>query len=179
MWLAGNYLICEDEIEHVEVMFVLGGGSFDRGNEAAKLYKEGYADRIVCLGENVPTIFQILDISYSESEIASRNIIKKNEVSRSVVEILEKGTSTKEESEYIIKYCIENNIKQAIVLSSKFHTRRISNVFKPLFDAGNIKLILVGAPSSDYSEDEWWKSEAGMIMVNNEYMKLLYYFLKY
>ena len=46
LWIArdsvlrqfGNFLICEDDLEKVELMFVLGGASFDRGNEATRLF---------------------------------------------------------------------------------------------------------------------------------------------
>ncbi|MCH8319181.1 MAG: ATP-binding cassette domain-containing protein, partial [Bacteroidetes bacterium] len=107
------------------------------------------------------------------------DLVKNNKIPRASIELLEKGTSTKEEAGYAIQYCLENNVKQAIVLSSKFHTRRVKSIFRPLFEANGVELILRGAPSSVYSEDEWWKTEEGLIMVNNEYVKLVYYFFKY
>jgi len=179
LWAIGNYLICEDEVEQVDVLVVLGGGSFDRGNEAARLFKAGFAKQIVCLGENIPSVFKALNLSYSESEVTRINLIKNNKIPRARIELLEKGTSTKEEADYVIQYCLDNNVKQAIVLSSKFHTRRVKSVYKPLFEANGIDLIIRGAPSSIYSEDEWWKTEEGLIMVNNEYVKSVYYCLKY
>lgn len=179
LWSVGNFLICEDEVVQVEVLFVLGGGSFDRGNEAAGLFKAGFTNQIVCVGENVPSIFEALNLPYSESEVTKINLVKNNNVPKASIKLLEKGTSTKEEAEYVIQYCLENNVKQAIVLSSKFHTRRVKSIFKPLFEANDVELILIGAASSEYSEDEWWKTEEGLIMVNNEYVKLVYYFFKY
>ena len=88
-------------------------------------------------------------------------------------------TATKEESEAILTYCKQHNYSKVIVLSSKFHTRRVGDVFKPLLEDEGIQVIVHGAPSSLYKEAEWWKYESGMIMVNNEYMKHIYYFLKY
>ena len=41
------------------------------------------------------------------------------------------------------------------------------------------ELIIHGTGSTRYDEAEWWKKEEGLIMVNNEYVKLLYYELKY
>ena len=179
LWAIGNFLICEDKVEQVEVIFVLGGGSFDRGNEAARLFKAGFTKQIVCLGENTPSAFKALNLSYSESRVTKINLMKNNKIPSGRIELMEKGTSTKEEADYVIQYCLENNVKKAIVLSSKFHTRRVKSVYTPLFEAYNIDLIIRGAPSSNYSEDEWWKTEGGLIMVNNEYVKSVYYFLKY
>jgi len=35
------------------------------------------------------------------------------------------------------------------------------------------------APSSEYDVNAWWNSEQGLLMVNNEYVKTLYYLLKH
>ena len=47
------------------------------------------------------------------------------------------------------------------------------------FDVHEIEVLLSGCSHSFYDENFWWESEEGMIMVNNEYMKLLYYYLNY
>jgi uncharacterized SAM-binding protein YcdF (DUF218 family) len=97
----------------------------------------------------------------------------------SIITEIRKGTSTKEESDIILNYCLQHHIKKAIVLSSKLHTRRINEVFrKKLKDAG-IELIIHGAPSSQYNEMYWWQSEDGLIAVNNEWIKRMYYWWKY
>lgn len=176
---VGNRLIREDELQKSEVVFVLGGNSFDRGNEAAKLLEKGYGVKVVCLGENVPNVFKAIDKSYSEAEVTKINMVKNNDVLPRKIELLERGTSTKEEAEYIANYCEENQISSAIVVSSRFHTRRIQWVFRPLFDKIETRLIVHGAPSSKYQESRWWEEEQGLIMVNNEYVKLFYYWLKY
>lgn len=176
---VGKILIKTDELRRVEVIFVLGGNSFDRGNEAAKLYKEGFAERIVCLGENVYPSLKALNVNRSESEITQFNIVQNRGVDSVVVESLRKGTSTKEEAEAILKYCQVHDVKSAMVVSDKFHTRRIQGVFRPLFEDATTELIIHGSPSSQYKEGTWWEKEEGLIMVNNEYVKLLYYWLRY
>ncbi|MBL4624195.1 MAG: YdcF family protein [Flavobacteriales bacterium] len=179
MSVAGNYLISEDELQKSEVIFVLGGSSFDRGNEAAKLFTAGYAPKIVCLGENIPTVFKAIDKDYMEAEVTRINIVKNNDVKKRHVELLAIGTSTKEESEAIATYCSEHELKRIIIISDKFHTRRIRGVFEPLFEDLITELIIHGTGSTLYNEDVWWEKEQGLIMVNNEYVKLFYYWLKY
>ena len=174
---AGNQLSCEDQLEKVEALFVLSGDPWDRGNEAVRIYKEGFADKIICTGENVPRLFLIADIQYPESELTRMNIIAQGVPQEDVI-LLSKGTSTKEEADYILEYCRRNNIKKPAVLSTKFHTRRIKNTFKSRFSEAGMELLIFGAPSSAYSESEWWKSEDGLIFVNNEHIKIFYYKLK-
>ncbi len=63
----GDFLIVQDELAQVEAMFVLSGNSFDRGREAAKIYKSGWSPRVVCLGgETNPSLelYGICDLSF-------------------------------------------------------------------------------------------------------------------
>ncbi|HIA37487.1 MAG TPA: YdcF family protein [Flavobacteriales bacterium] len=176
---VGAVLIVEDPLEKADAIFLLGGGSYDRGREAAKLFGEKYADFIICTGGQVSGTLKSLDLLYKEAMVSKIGMVKNHSLAPENIIAIEKGTSTREESELILAYCQQRGFSKIIVLSSKFHTRRVGNVFKPLFTENSIELMVHGAPSSLYKEDEWWKKEEGMIMVNNEYMKHLYYFFKY
>lgn len=175
----GNYLIEEDQLKKSEAIFVLSGGPWDRGNEAARLFKNGYANKIICTGQNVPHNFKALNMDYLESEITRFNLIRNNNIADSSVALIKKGTSTFEESEIILDYCQTNNIEQCIIVSSKFHTRRIDQVFEEKFAKSGIDYILRGAPSTNYDEQRWWANEYGLIALNNEYIKIVYYWWKY
>lgn len=192
----GNFLISVDSLENADAIFVLGGDSYDRGNTALQLFNAGYSDKIVCLGENIPLIFKTIGLTYAESELTRFHLIstfncfniptrnntppeEKTALPDSSVIVLKIGTSTKEEVSAIIQYCNEKKLKKIILVSSKFHTRRVRMASSKKFKKENIGLIIAGAGSSVYEEEEWWKSEEGLIMVNNEYMKLIYYLLKY
>ncbi len=179
MLQVGNYLIVEDPIEKVDAIFLLGGGPFDRGSEAGKLYNAGYTQKIICTGGQVSNLLKSLNMYHKEAEVAKMNLVKNNDVPGRHVVALSEGTSTKEESEIILRYCLEEGFKKVMILSSKFHTRRVNNVFRSLLEDAGVKVLIRGAPSSLYDESLWWESESGLIMVNNEYVKLGYYFLKY
>lgn len=175
-----KFLIYENEIsEPYPLVFVLSGGSYDRGNYAAAVYKSGFIEKIVCTGENQSPDLMVYseDKDILESTLTKIQIVKMG-VPDSLIYLLKKGTSTLEESEFILEYCKQNNIKKCVVLSSKFHTKRVKQVFKKKFEEAGVKITITGAPSSAYNEMEWWKSESGLIAVNNEYIKQGYYFIK-
>ena len=176
---VSNYLIDIDKPEEVEVVFVLGGNSYDRGRKAAEMYHDGYAEKIVCLGENIPVFYKAMGIDKTESEMSRDFIIRDFMVDSLDVIALKKGTSTMEESQYIHQYCVNNNLERVMIVSSLLHTNRIRGVFDSKFDDSGIDYLLIGTPSSIYDEENWWVSEEGLIMVNNEYVKTLYYWLKY
>ena len=174
----GNVLICEEPVEKVQAIFVLSGGPLDRGGEAAKLYGAGISKRVICTGSNTPADFAALGITYLESEI-TRIYMMHEGVPDSSIDLIKKGTSTREEEECILDYCKKNNLNNVMVVSSKFHTRRICRTFNKAFSNAHIHLIIHGASSSTYDENNWWKREDGLIAVNNEYIKILYYWVKY
>lgn len=177
---AGDFLMYENEIdEYYPVAFVLSGGSFERGNHAAAVFNSGQVGKIVCTGENQSPDLKVF---FTEKDILESTLTKiqitRMGVPDSLVLLLKKGTSTLEEADYILKYCKENRIHKCMVLSSKFHTKRVKQVFKKKFEKQGIQICISGAPSSAYNEMEWWKSENGLITVNNEYIKQLYYLVK-
>jgi len=174
----GALLIHEDEIENSEVLFLLSGGPNDRATEAFRIWEKGDCKRIVCTGESVPRLLTLLDIHINEAELSKIALVNLG-IPDSLIELIPSGTSTREESQIILEYCSRNNLKKAVVLSDKFHTRRIRYAFKSKFDEAGIKLVLKGAPSSVYDEDNWWHNENGLLMVNNEYVKLAYYIINY
>ena len=173
----GNFLIVENSFLQIDNAFVLSGGAFDRGNKAAELINSNKITKIICTGANQPPDFKALKIDMLESELTRKNIISQIADS-SKVYLIKRGTSTLEESEIILDYCKINGIDSCVIISSKFHTRRIKQVFVKKFARENITVFISGAPSSSYDEKNWWKSENGLIALNNEYIKQLYYLFK-
>jgi uncharacterized SAM-binding protein YcdF (DUF218 family) len=162
-----KFLIVETEFEQVEYGFVLSGNALDRGAKAAQLYYEGKVAHLVCTGidtlESDLSILQLLKHGVPESKLTQATI----------------GTSTQEEADFILNFAQENQLKELLIISSLFHTRRINQVFTEHFKDEGIMVHIAGAPSSLYVELEWWKSEYGLIALNNEYLKQLYYLVYY
>jgi DUF218 domain len=176
-WFATS-LIVEDSLQKADAMFVLSGGGYDRRNEAAKILKEGYVNKVVCTGGNPFVELKVFNIDTLESDMTVANL-KRLKIPDSLITEIRQGTSTKEESEIILKYSLKNNIKKAIVLSGKLHTHRINEVFRNKLKKAGIQLIVRGAPSSRFNELDWWRSEDGLVAVNNEWLKRIYYWIKY
>ena len=42
-----------------------------------------------------------------------------------------------------------------------------------------VEMVLRGVQDGGFERDNWWSSEPGLIFVNNEYIKMAYYWLKY
>ena len=175
---AGNALISEDMPAKPTVVFVLSGGAFDRANRAYEIYKQGKVTHIYCTGSNKCSDLKALGMDIMEGEITTRYLAKLG-VPDSLVSFIPEGTSTLEEGECIRKFAEKNNVADLAVVSSRFHTSRVRWVLKKEFKSSKVKFQVIGAPSSEYKEDAWWKSENGLIAANNEWLKKFYYSFKY
>ncbi len=178
----GNFLITESPLEKADAIFILGGNIYDRPITAKQLFDEGWSDKLVPLGANFG-LDQLVWNAGNEDKcipdaLIMREFLEINKVPSEVIIPIPYGTSTKEESDTILGFSLANNYKTIIIVSDHFHLRRIDNLVTKRFEKEGIKVILRGAESSMYKKEVWWKYEQSLIMVNNEYIKLMYYFLK-
>lgn len=175
--LPAQWLIQQDELAQADAMIVLSGGSYDRGNEAARIYKAGYAPIIICPGGNKAYEFEILGKDFKESDVAKMNLQRHN-IPDSIIVVVPQGTSTAEEAAALKPILQERGYKQVILLTSLYHTRRARAVFEREFKNSNIRFIVRGAKSSRFDEYKWWQTEDGLIAMNNELIKTVYYRVK-
>lgn len=175
----GSFLIYEDaQPTGTPVLVVLGGNSFERGTAAFDLHRQQPFEEIWCTGGNIPSAFLALDTAIYEAELSAM-YLKKRGVSEKNLRILTGSTSTWEEAFEVKEACESARITSITILSSKFHTRRVRSVFRKVFENSEVDLYFAGAPPLTYDIDSWWKEESGLLMVNNELVKTLYYFLVY
>jgi uncharacterized SAM-binding protein YcdF (DUF218 family) len=175
---AGNFLIRQDDPTPVDAIYVLSGNPVDRGRKAAALYHQGFSPVVVCTGGEKSTLLEAYGKEVVTCDI-TRQVLIRMGVDSSHIALLCKGTSTYEEYEAIKAQCKEKGWNKIMVVSSLFHTRRINNFFRSGLAEAGIELVLIGAPESGFSEAEWWKKEEGLIFLNNEYIKILYYLVKF
>jgi uncharacterized SAM-binding protein YcdF (DUF218 family) len=176
----GNGLVYKDTLEPCEAVFVLSGSPDERAKHAAHLHKKGYAPRIICTGSITPENVEILGLDTKEAQITQAALIKRYQVTDSVITCLPEGTSTKEEADAILNYAEKHHLSKIMIVSTAFHTNRVKYIFRKKFKRNkNIKICIQPAPAMDYNERYWWKDEEGLLTVYTEYAKKMYYFFKY
>lgn len=175
---VGSYLVSDNPLEQTDAICVLGGNSFERGLEGAAVYAQFPGTKVIATGGNFPLQIQALDTVMTEAQL-TRLVMAKRGVPDSMIVTLNSATSTMEESEEILEYCKQHQLKKITLISSTFHLRRIRWVFEEKFAEAGIKIRLHGATDKEFDSENWWKNEQGLITTNNEYIKLMYYFVKY
>ena len=174
----GHYLVKEETPTKVDAIFVLSGSSYERAKEAAKLYELGYSDRIYTTGGNKSQDLLAYGMEVFDANLTQRALLLEG-VDSSAIRTLTAGTSTFEEAQHILGYSMQEGYTNVMVVTSKFHTRRVSNTFKTAFWDRGIVTLVVGATPVNYSMSNWWEAEVALVFVNIEYWKLIYYWFRY
>jgi uncharacterized SAM-binding protein YcdF (DUF218 family) len=144
-----------------EVIVVLGGGSHERPERAAELFKARAAPRILISGEG-------------DDEI-NRQLLINAGVPASAIEVEGKSKTTKENAELSVGKLRAEKIRSAIIVTSWYHSRRALKTFEHY--APELKFF--SRPSYfAFDSDEWTKSGIRKKM-RLEFLKLPGYWVRY
>lgn len=174
----GGFLIREDPPAHGDAMYVLGGAALERSIAAERFYRDGFAPHVVFTGSNTPDALRIMGVKGTEAAMGQHVALMAG-IPPERTELLEVGTSTWEEAQAVRDHAIEHRYDTVLIVTTEFHTRRVGNVFREAIEPSGITVLVHAAPSVRYNPARWWQKEDGLLMVNNEYMKLMYYAWKY
>jgi uncharacterized SAM-binding protein YcdF (DUF218 family) len=147
--------------------------------QAADLYKEGRASKLILVEENmsgIETLRKRGATLISKSEQA-RNIAIDLGIPEANIILLPGGaTSTQMEavliSEYI-KHSLETDT--LILVSSPSHTRRAGMIFQKALKKENPNICILTSPSqyNSFTDKHWWKNREDIQTVLSEYTKLM------
>ena len=173
---VGHFLVREDDAVQADAIYVLGGSPVDRALEGVRLQRAGLAPRVVFTGSMPNDILLFYGMERSEAAIGA-DVARRDSFPNERIELLEIGTSTFEEAQAVRAHAQSRGYDTVMVVTTEFHTRRTGQVFRKALRGAGVTVIVRAASSSHYDADRWWDSEQGLLMVNNEYVKLLYYAL--
>ncbi len=170
----GKYLVYQTTLKPADVIVVLGGGEKERSIQGIKLFKQKYAKKIIFTGEklDVPSLGEVHWAQLAKKE-AMLNGIEEKDI------IIELQSHSTYDDALLIKETVERyGFKALIIISEPYHMKRAFFVFKKRFKKNAITLMFYPVQDSWFSADNWWTSEKGLVRVNNEYIKFIYYLYK-
>ncbi len=173
-------LIVNDDPQPADIIFLLNGDFNTRPFRASELYKQGLAPIIVIArSEDSPAV--TMGLIPNETDI-SVGMLERTGVPPDKIVILPFSggvTSTFDEAEALHGYIDSVHISRVMLVTSEFHTRRAKWIFERELSGLPVTLEMVAVPYSTFDRASWWKNESGLITLNNEYIKLVYYYFKY
>jgi uncharacterized SAM-binding protein YcdF (DUF218 family) len=172
--MLGNYLVVEDELYPSDAIHVIAGDDY-RTDYAIQLYKQGYAKYIFFTGGwcKYHNWFHGLH--------GQQRAINQGVPADAIVYDDTPVTSTYDET-VLLKTWINHYptpIHSVIVVSDPFHMRRARWTTRYLLGNG-IDVLMAPVPfeQTPYKQ-QWWTDELSTSYVREEYIKSVYYFLRY
>ena len=175
-WL-GRRLIRSDPLKHADVIVVLGSERLERTFEAATLYHEGWAPRILLLRPPDyvrDELRQRFDVSIPVQLDVQKSILAQMHVPPSAVDASPKiQDSTRQEAVNTAEYARQHGYRRMIVVTSPYHTSRAGGLFQNAA-RGSCEVIVHPDRYETADPNQWWIRYPDRSDVVFEYMKRVY-----
>jgi uncharacterized SAM-binding protein YcdF (DUF218 family) len=170
---AGRWLVREDPLGPADVIVVLSGSMPARAEQAAELFRSGYAHEVwVSRPESPGTELESMGIHYLGEEDFNRAVLIHQGVPEVDVSIFPQPiVNTEQEIEEISAQMRHERKTTAMIVTSAQHTRRVRVLWREL--AGNdLRLIVRIAPQDSFDADHWWRNTHDALSVVREILGL-------
>jgi uncharacterized SAM-binding protein YcdF (DUF218 family) len=171
---AGRWLVVEDPLQKVDAIAVLSGRMPVRALEAARVFKQGYANRIWLTHSTEPgATLAEFSIPFVGEESYNKQILIHEGVPDSAIQILDPPiTNTADEMQTIGAGLRRENFHSVIIVTSKVHTRRTKALWKRLSAKDGVA-ILHGVSDDPFDPAHWWRTTSDALDVVRETLGLL------
>jgi hypothetical protein len=147
---------------------------------AADLYKRGLSHQVLVANAFMgPGRREALNLLPSDADLNREVLLKHGVPLTDIAEFGDQVSSTYEEARAILAWAKISGAKSVIIPIDVFSTRRVRWIFNHELAPAGIRVIVRAVTPDDYSVDDWWQHEKGLINFQNEVIKFIYYRLKY
>jgi uncharacterized SAM-binding protein YcdF (DUF218 family) len=171
---AGRWLVRQDALAPADAIFVLSGGLPYRAEEAAIIFRAGYAKEIWLSRPYAPVEeLTRLGVSFTGEEEYSREVLIREGVPDSAIRILpDTVVDTEQEIEEASREMRREGKSQVIIVTSPQHTRRVRALWRVLIGKQN-RAIVRAATEDPFDPGYWWRNTRDALSVVREYLGLL------
>jgi uncharacterized SAM-binding protein YcdF (DUF218 family) len=183
-WLGAKGLIVTRRLERADALVMLSGSAtyIERAQWAARLYKEGRAERIILTNDGLLGGYSAeIDRNLFFVELAEAEL-KRAGVPADRIEVITRlGANTYDEATFSRDYATRHNVRSLLIVTSAYHSRRAFWTFERLFHGTHITLGIESPPPGLQTPGPafWWLHKLGWKLVPGEYLKLIYYAWRY
>lgn len=161
----GRFLVVQDPLDRADVIVVLAGELRDeRVRQAAELYHQGYASRLLLSGSEEMAGISVTEIQRSQAVAFG--------VPDSVLLYETDSTSTHDQARNVRPILERLGARRAIVVTSSVHTRRTRYIFRKVFEGSSVEIRVYPVQRDLWSPVEWWTRDQDTELLVLEYIKL-------
>jgi len=179
----GSFLVVQDIPPKADAAVVLNTGVdiYPRLIEAANLYKQAKAEKVVINGNRKTDILRSLESSgyeppfkwYAEdlSVLIHQGVAKDHIIAISA----EDAYDTISEAQIVGETLLNNGMENVIITTSKFHSRRARHIWNKMH-RGKLTIYIAPAQKDPFNPEAWWKTGRQIRWVLSEYGAWMYYY---
>lgn len=183
-WCVARVLIVNAELAHADAIVVLAGSNayVERTKQAARIFFEGRAPKILLTNDNLPGGWSSLEQRNPFFVERAAVELQRAGVPAEKIEVLpEAVSSTYDEAVLLRDYAQTQRLRSLLVVTSAYHSRRALWTFRRVFQESGIEIGLdtVAPGQQTPGPAVWWCQPNGWRVVALEYPKSIYYWVQY
>ena len=175
---SGTLLIADVEPFQADAIVILGGGGPDRAREAADLFNDGLAPRVVITREEAPDNYRELAELGIALVLPHENYLRVlngfGVTDADIVRIEDTSSESMDELRGVRQFALDRGWSRLIVVTSNYHSRRALLITDYVFDA-EWQIAVVGSRYSEFRPNGWWREVRHVRTFLIEFQKLLAY----
>jgi len=175
----GRFMAAEDPLHKADAIFVFSGTRVERPLEAYDLYRAGYAPRIVVtrsVAEQAISLVEEKGVRIASDFDLNRTVLIQLGVPESaLITPMRIHDNTAEEAETLHELVRRFHWHTVILVSSKYHLRRVRLATRRELAGTDVTLILRGSRYDTSTPDRWWQRRADIRWLMSEVPKLFAY----
>ena len=180
---AGSWLVINDDLQNADAIIVLMGSSSDRMLQSSEIYELGYSEKILMVNTYTPAKDLLIERGYylkSNTEVAKEMGIALGIPDESILILPGDAKSTRDEAAIISAFIAqENSISKVILITSSYHSRRSSAIFRRAFSKMEEPINIITIPSkyTEFNTRRWYSDRESAKRVVMEYTRLFYFWI--
>jgi uncharacterized SAM-binding protein YcdF (DUF218 family) len=183
-FIAAKTLIVSSETANADAIVVLAGSStyVERTRHAAQLFSEGRAPRIILTNDNIRSGWSVEEQRNPLFVERAAEELKRQHVPADKIEIVPGSvSSTHDEAVRIRDYTRARGWHSILVVTSAYQARRALWTLRRALAGTGVSIGLDAAAPGQQSPrpGTWWFHRLGWKLVAGEYVKIVYYRIKY
>lgn len=163
-----HFLVVDHEPVHTDAVIVLGGDAdgsrLCRGGE---LVDAGWAPQLILTSDSQQRWLRRAQKTCPNVPFAEHDLLN-----------LQGSSDTRLEAQLSLDYCRQNGLRQVLIVTSPYHSRRSAFVFSDVYAGSGIqpRVLSSGSFGRYRSPDSpWWRDQLTVEAVWNEFGKILYW----
>ncbi len=183
-WGAARWLVVRAELPRADALAVLAGSStyVERSRRAAELFAEGRAPRVLLTDDGQRGGWSAAEERNLFFVERAAEELRRAGVPADSIEVLQpKVSSTHDEAVRLREYAGARGLRSVLVVTSAYQSRRALWTLRRVFEGSGVEVGLdaVEPGRQTPSAFAWWLSPLGWKLVPGEYLKMIYYRLRY